>query len=179
MLTESIRIHQVTKRDPQTLSQNGVQIVPTTSVLISAQRSRRDCLAGAGQSRIYEVLPPDWTLEWIVQDDGTQPGLTADIAQFSFGEGQSNQRQLGEGRTGNLALSRARSELVDVLDPDDVVPPGVLASAIGAFDNNPQTHWVAGQADNLILREPASITPSRYRQYENPASHFDARRRRV
>ena len=124
--------------------------MPTISVLTPAQRSRRDFLREAGRSLTNQVLPPGWILEWIVQEDGERPGLGADLAQFAFAEYESNQHQLGEGPTRNLALTRARGELVHVLDCDDLLLPDALAAAIEAFEDNPQIHWVAGQADDLL-----------------------------
>ena len=125
--------------------------MPIVSVLTPAQRSRRDFLMQAGQSVTSQVLPSGWTLEWLVQEDGQQPSLQTDVAQFGCAEYESNNEQLGAGETRNLALRRVQGDLVHVIDSDDLLLPGALSAAINAFADNSEIHWVAAQADDLLL----------------------------
>ncbi|WP_204809275.1 glycosyltransferase [Mycobacterium riyadhense] len=138
--------------------------MPIISVLTPTQQARRDFLLEAGRSLMNQALPPSWTLEWIVQEDGESPKLSEDVALFPFARYQSNRKQLGEGQTRNLALVRALGELVHVLDDDDLLLPGALAMAIDTFANYPQIHWVAAQVDDLLpgnrrVSITAPITP--------------------
>ncbi|AYM41825.1 glycosyltransferase [Mycobacteroides chelonae] len=124
--------------------------MPTISVLTPAQKVRRPFVIEAGQSIAAQHLPDGWTLEWVVQEDGEQPGLGDDIAAFPFARYQPNNQQLGEGQTRNLALRRAVGELVHVLDSDDLLLPDAMATAINAFSRYSHIHWVAAQADDLL-----------------------------
>ncbi|WP_313675761.1 glycosyltransferase [Mycolicibacterium sp.] len=120
------------------------------SILTPAQKARRDFLRQAGESIAHQVMPPGWIVQWVVQEDGDEPDLCADLASFPFADHRPNRRQLGPGPTRNLALSRAKGELVRVLDSDDLLLPEALAEVIRAFECYPEIHWVASQADDLL-----------------------------
>ncbi|MDO3332797.1 Uncharacterised protein [Mycobacteroides abscessus subsp. bolletii] len=124
--------------------------MPTISILTPAQKVRRAFVMEAGESIAAQNLPDGWDLEWVVQEDGEQPGLGDDIAWFPFARYEPNNQQLGEGQTRNLALTRAVGEFVHVLDSDDLLLPDAMATAINAFGQYPQIHWVAAQGDDLL-----------------------------
>lgn len=124
--------------------------MPTISILTPAQKVRRAFVMEAGESIAAQNLPDEWDLEWVVQEDGEQPGLGDDIARFPFARYEPNNQQLGEGQTRNLALTRAVGEFVHVLDSDDLLLPDAMATAIDAFGQYPQIHWVAAQGDDLL-----------------------------
>lgn len=138
--------------------------MPIISVLTPAQKSRSELLVDAGHSVSQQQLPPSWTLEWLVQEDGDDPALGDAISIFPFASYEANGRQLGEGPTRNLALNRARGELVHVLDCDDLLLPDALLTAIEIFTRHPEIHWVAGRADDLLedgsrVPVPLSVPP--------------------
>jgi glycosyltransferase involved in cell wall biosynthesis len=124
--------------------------VPLLSVLTPATKERAGFTAEAGESLAGQVLPEGWELEWVVQEDGAEPGLGEVVGGFPFARYEANGRQFGLSTTRNIALSRVRGALVLPLDCDDLILPGGLAVAIEAFAAYPQIHWVANQADDLL-----------------------------
>ncbi len=93
-------------------------------------------------------LPAGWSSEWIVQEDGPDRTIDEAILARDSVSYQANGSRLGVAATRNIALSRARGELVQVLDQDDYLLPHALATLIPHF-NDSATHWAVGQADDL------------------------------
>jgi glycosyltransferase involved in cell wall biosynthesis len=120
------------------------------SVLTAAESDRAELLVEAGESLAAQELPEGWEFEWVVQEDGPEPGLADVLKPFPFARHMANGEQLGIAATRNLGLARAGGELVHVLDSDDRLLPTALAGAIGAFAEHPQIQWVAAQADDLF-----------------------------
>jgi glycosyltransferase involved in cell wall biosynthesis len=116
--------------------------MPLVSVLTAVHGDRADVLAAAGASVRAQELPAGWRLEWVVQEDGPDPGLAGAATGSEYA---ANGEQLGVAVTRNLALARVRGELVRVLDSDDLLLPGALAEAIEAFTAHPRIHWVSGR----------------------------------
>ncbi|MEV6348554.1 glycosyltransferase [Actinoplanes sp. NPDC051851] len=138
--------------------------MPLISVLTPVHAARGEFLAAAGESLAGQELPGGWELEWLVQEDGAASGL-ADVARrFPGCRYQANGEALGVNIARNVALSRAEGSLVHVLDSDDLLLPGALRTAIGAFDAHPRVHWVTGQAHDLLpdgtrVAFPAPLEP--------------------
>lgn len=119
----------------------------------------------AARSVAAQHLPVGWDFEWLVQEDGDAPVAEhlCDGARY-----EANGARLGPNATRNLALSRAHGEFVAVLDYDDVLLPGGLATVICAFENHPGIGWAVGQADDLVdghrvpfeLTYPCGIVPA-------------------
>ncbi|RAS64071.1 glycosyl transferase family 2 [Lentzea atacamensis] len=122
--------------------------MPVISVLTPAHPGRAEYVREAGESLARQELPEGWELEWVVQEDAVTAEL--DLAAFPFTRHELNGERLGIAITRNLALTRASGELVHVLDSDDRLLPGALAVAIKAFQDFPDIHWVATQADDLL-----------------------------
>jgi glycosyltransferase involved in cell wall biosynthesis len=123
--------------------------VPTVSIITAAFAPSADYLAetisGVGQQK----LPPGWELEWVVQEDGASACLADRFAGLDYVRYGSNGAHLGITGTRNLALTRASGDLIQVLDSDDVLLPGALASLIPHF-SDARIHWAVGQADDLM-----------------------------
>ena len=124
--------------------------MPVVSVLTAATADRADLVAEAGESLAAQRLPDDWRLEWIVQEDAVDAGLADLVGKFEFARHAVNGERLGAATTRNIGLTRVTGELVHVLDSDDLVLPDGLATAIAAFAEHPDLHWVVGQADDLL-----------------------------
>lgn len=124
--------------------------MPLVSVLTAALADRAPLLPATGDSLAAQALPSGWELEWIVEEDGPEPALGSVVAGFPVASHRALGVGMGVAATRNLALSRARGDLVHVLDSDDLVAPNGLATVIAAFERNPDIGWVAGQADNLM-----------------------------
>jgi glycosyltransferase involved in cell wall biosynthesis len=91
-----------------------------------------------------------WELEWCVQEDGAAPGLRESLPIDPRIRYEASGEHHGIAATRNLALSRARGEIVRVLDQDDLLLPFALREQLGAFQRNPEAAWVAGPAADLL-----------------------------
>lgn len=100
-------------------------------------------------SVLDQELPSGWELEWLVQEDGTDPQLADAVARLPAVSYSANRVHAGIATTRNLALARATGDLVGVLDHDDILLPGALAQLIPRF-GDPLIHWAVGQADDLM-----------------------------
>lgn len=154
--------------------------MPTVSVITAAEKSRRPFVIEAGESVAAQVLPHGWALQWLVQEDGAEPDLQDVASLFPFASYQANQRRLGAGPTRNLALVRAEGEFVHILDCDDLLLPNALAASIQAFTDNPDIHWVAARADDLLAdggRVPFELSVESGRLPAGLVSEYLRRRR--
>jgi glycosyltransferase involved in cell wall biosynthesis len=142
--------------------------MPIVSVITPVQRLRGALLREAGDSLHLQATPDGWTVEWLVQEDGDEPSLADLAAEFPLARYAANGAQLGVAATRNFALTRARGEYVHLLDSDDMLLPGALATMIDIIDRHPDVHWVSAQADDLMpdgsrvsyeLEIPAGSTP--------------------
>ncbi|WP_433467076.1 glycosyltransferase family 2 protein [Spirillospora sp. CA-128828] len=121
--------------------------MPLISIITAVREPMAGHLRQAADGVAAQRLPDGWELEWLVQEDGETP-TARDLCPGALYE--ANGAQLGTGTTRNFALSRARGELVAVLDHDDVLLPDGLATLIPAFTEHPGIGWAIGQADDLI-----------------------------
>jgi glycosyltransferase involved in cell wall biosynthesis len=139
--------------------------MPLISVITAVFEPVTAYLREAAASVAAQRLPAGWDLEWLVQEDGETPVARDLVPEASY---EANGARLGTATTRNLALSRARGELVAVLDHDDVLLPPGLATLIEAFRSHPGIGWAVGQADDLIdgrrvpfaLRYPCGLVPA-------------------
>ena len=139
--------------------------MPLISVLTAVRNPIPEFLGEAAASVAVQTLPAGWELEWLVQEDGENPSA-GELCPGALYE--ANGAQLGTATTRNLALSRARGDLLAVLDYDDVLLPGGLGTLINAFVDHPGIGWAVGQADDLIdgvtvpfeLRYPCGLVPA-------------------
>ncbi|MEU4345607.1 glycosyltransferase [Nocardia sp. NPDC023852] len=97
-----------------------------------------------------QTLPTGWELEWVLQEDGP---ASSEVAGITGGHDwvrySANGAKLGIAGTRNLGLNRVRGSLIQVLDSDDLLLPGALATLIPHFDDL-SVHWALGQADDLL-----------------------------
>ena len=102
-------------------------------------------LPEAYASLVDQAMPPGWTWQWLIQEDGSTGAarlqVPADDDRVSCGTG----RPLGPAIARTLAISRATGELIKVLDSDDVLAPGALARDIQRY-----------LADEAVEARPAS-----------------------
>src|SRR5215203_3035455 len=123
--------------------------MPLVSVLTSAYAPSGHYLREAMTSVLSQQLPDGWELEWVVQEDGPDPSLREKVAGDDRVSYAANESALGIAPTRNLALSRVRGEFVQVLDHDDVLLPGALATLLAVMEDR-SLHWAVGQADDLM-----------------------------
>jgi glycosyltransferase involved in cell wall biosynthesis len=122
----------------------------TISVITPSWNPVPEQLEAAYESVASQVLPDGWSLEWVVQEDGTEGRRAGDILPAD------PVIRLGSGRWGglplsrNLALARSTGAVVKNLDADDILTPGVLARDIAALTSNEDVHWVTSRALDLL-----------------------------
>ncbi|MEU0883247.1 glycosyltransferase family 2 protein [Lentzea sp. NPDC005914] len=104
-------------------------------------------LLQAYRSLASQELPDGWTWEWLVQQDG-RTGVAASVLPHDDRVSHGSGRHGGVAITRNLALSRARGELVKNLDQDDVLTAGVLARDVAAISSGVQ--WTTSRALDLM-----------------------------
>jgi glycosyltransferase involved in cell wall biosynthesis len=123
--------------------------VPTVTIITAAYAPSAAYLAETIDGVARQVLPPGWNLEWIAQEDGADPSLSDRFAGLDYVRYNANGMHLGIADTRNLALAAATGDLIQVLDCDDILLPGALASLIPHFEDE-SIHWAVGQADDLM-----------------------------
>ena len=123
--------------------------MPKVSIITAAYAPGADFLAETIASVAVQALPPEWDIEWIVQEDGASPTLAEAFATIPNVKYAANRRQLGIAATRNLALDRASGSLLRVLDSDDILLPGAISTLIPHFEEK-LVHWAVGQADDLM-----------------------------
>jgi glycosyltransferase involved in cell wall biosynthesis len=121
--------------------------MPTISVITAAYGPSAHYLAETSRSVQAQQLPPGWSLEWVVQEDGDDPVLAGTLGAHARYD--RNGTRLGIAATRNLALARATGALVQNLDHDDVLLPHAVATLVHRFEEHP-IHWAVGAADDLL-----------------------------
>jgi hypothetical protein len=131
-----------------------VTAVPTLYVITAVLGPDPELLAQAEASLGALDLPLGWGLEWLIQEDGDDPAGCGP----SWADYEANGYQLGPGATRNLALGRARGELVAVLDADDRFTPA-LGELVATLAARPGLGWAAGMCDDLVEGRLVSFPP--------------------
>jgi glycosyltransferase involved in cell wall biosynthesis len=91
-----------------------------------------------------------WEFEWCVQEDGAAPSLHERLPPDERIRYDAAGTRYGVATTRNLALARARGEVVRVLDQDDLLLPLALHDQLSTFEKHPQAVWVAARAADLL-----------------------------
>lgn len=101
------------------------------------------------ESVLAQTMPEGWTLEWLVQEDGEIPSLENRLLKHSVIRYDANGAHTGIAATRNLALTRARGDVIHVLDHDDVLLPDAYSRLLPRLEER-DVHWVVGQADDWL-----------------------------
>ncbi|MGW9346428.1 glycosyltransferase family 2 protein [Nocardiopsis flavescens] len=123
--------------------------MPLITVVTAVHAPGARYLPEAHRSLAEQVLPDGWDWQWVVQEDGETDGVRPHLPEdgrLSFGQGRTG--RAGMART--LGLSRARGELVKVLDADDLLTPGALARDIAALTGDGTVGWSTSRALDLL-----------------------------
>ncbi|MGB6162390.1 MAG: glycosyltransferase [Pseudonocardiaceae bacterium] len=138
-------------------------------MITAVHSGRQEYLKEAAVTVLGQQLPDAWELEWLVQEDFDEPemeDLARDIAERDARvRYAANRTTLGPGGTRNLALWRARGDLVRTFDSDDLLLPGAIGCSLEIFIAHPEVHWSAGKTENLRLdgtRDPYLASPLHY-----------------
>lgn len=119
------------------------------SVVTAVHEPSLTFLPEAYQSLAEQEMPPGWSWQWIVQEDGRTGAASAvlpDDPRITNGTA----RRSGAGATRNMALARAAGSLVKVLDADDRLTAGALARDVAVFTQRPTVGWTVTSALDLM-----------------------------
>jgi glycosyltransferase involved in cell wall biosynthesis len=143
--------------------------MPLLSVITAVHSGRQDYLKEAAVTALQQELPETWELEWLVQEDFNEPQMEDLVQEIAERDARvryaANRTTLGPGGTRNLALWRARGDLVRTFDSDDLLLPGAIRCSLEIFIEHPEVHWSAGKTENLMwdgTREPYPASPLHY-----------------
>lgn len=127
--------------------------MPLISVITAVHGPTAQYFADTIDSVLMQELPNGWEVEYVIQEDGDRVSMRALLDELTDGTSrvryEPNRAQLGVAVTRNLALSRARGDLVQLLDHDDLLLPGAFSKLIPHFIDR-SIHWAIGQADDLM-----------------------------
>jgi hypothetical protein len=123
--------------------------MPLVSIITAGFAPTADFLNDCWKSISAQQLPPGWELEWVIQEDGAEPELRDRLPSDDRIRYEANGVHLGIPSTRNLALCRARGDLVRNLDQDDVLTPGGLAVLVEALEEYPDCVWAVGDVADL------------------------------
>lgn len=119
------------------------------SVLTPTRAHNADFLDEVAVSVRAQQLPPGWTWEWIVQEDGDEPRLAGRVARLAAGDRRvryaANGVQRGAPATRRAAFARSRGEVVVGMDHDDRFVAGGLARLLAALAAHPDAGWACGR----------------------------------
>jgi glycosyltransferase involved in cell wall biosynthesis len=123
--------------------------VPLVSVLTSGYSPTAQFLEECWRSLTAQEGLGGWEWEWVLQEDGNPPCLHTRLPDDPRISYAANGERFGIAATRNLALSRARGDVVQVLDQDDLLMPTALGTLVDALARHPDCAWSAGDADDL------------------------------
>jgi len=125
--------------------------VRVVSVITPVHAAGAMYLSHAYRSLVAQDLPDGWSWEWIIQEDGDDAGTTVtDLLPSDERISYSSGRRGGPGIARTMALSRARGELVKVLDADDELPPGTLWRDVQVLASNGLIDWTTSRVLDLL-----------------------------
>jgi hypothetical protein len=120
------------------------------SIITPVLGTKADHIGEACRSVAEQELPPDWELEWLVQQDGPNGEATSGLPAEPWIKASVSSAWGGQAIARNLALGRSTGELVKVLDADDMLCPGALWRDIAVIDEHPDVHWTVSRALNYL-----------------------------
>ncbi|MFI2292903.1 glycosyltransferase family 2 protein [Streptomyces niveus] len=146
--------------------------MPIISIITPVYDGGHHFLGDAYTSIKNQDLPPGWSWEWIVQEDGRTGRPTMGLPDDPRVHVATGTRG-GAGVARTLGLARAEGDLVRALDADDMLTDGALARDIQAFQDFPDIGWCISSC--LDLLPDGSLVPG---PYDPPAGALPVQRLR-
>jgi glycosyltransferase involved in cell wall biosynthesis len=140
--------------------------VPLVSVITPTQAVNADWIGDTFASLTSQVLPLGWEWEWLVQEDGPAPAVRGRLPEDERIRYAALGVQAGSPTTRNLALARARGDLVGGIDHDDRYADGGLGALVSALADDGDAGWACGQVrwllpDGSTWQKPDLFAPGR------------------
>lgn len=123
----------------------------TISVLTAVHEGARPFLPAAYASLTVQELPPGWSWEWCVQEDGSHV-----VAKDVLPEPSDPRVHIGASRKGGpavtrtMAFARSTGSLIKVLDADDELTAGALARDIAVLEADASVGWTTSRVVDLM-----------------------------
>jgi glycosyltransferase involved in cell wall biosynthesis len=133
--------------------------MPLVSVITPTQVRNADHIGEVWRSVQAEArtLPEGWELEWVVQEDGTDPGVVDRLPDDDRVRFDALGVQAGSAATRNHALARSRGDVVAGLDHDDWYEPGGLSALLAPLRAHPDVAWSCGRC-TWVMEDGATWT---------------------
>lgn len=126
------------------------QVMPLCSIITAAGSADERLALECWRSIAAQSDLGGWELEWCVQEDGAAPGLRERLPADERIRYEAAGVRYGIATTRNLALGRARGEVVRVLDQDDLLLPPAVGKQLAALAERPRAAWVVARAADLL-----------------------------
>lgn len=130
------------------------------SIITACSPDAVQFLPDAWRSIETSLLPVGWRLEWCLQEDGPVPTVGSDLLSNPAIKYEANGSSLGTATTRNLALVRARGDILVALDADDMLAHGGLLAMLRAIDREPMAAWAVGKHSELFPDGKVSVQES-------------------
>ena len=129
------------------------------SVIIPAF-NRAHSIGAAVDSALAQDLPPGWSLEVVVADDGSSDDLAGALKGYDARlRLVRHERNAGAAAARNTAAAAARGDWLAFLDSDDVWPPSKLLRQVEATQNY---DWEASCTAYALLRRGGEIVSPKW-----------------
>ncbi len=115
--------------------------MPLVSVVTPTRALNADHIGALWSSLRGQQLPAGWEWEWLVQEDGPAPAVRDRLPDDPRIRYDALGVQLGGATTRNVAMARARGDLVSGMDHDDWYEPGGLAALVEPLGEDPGAAW--------------------------------------
>ncbi|WP_329296301.1 glycosyltransferase family 2 protein [Streptomyces sp. NBC_01455] len=107
-------------------------------------------LRDAYASLLSQDLPPAWSWEWCVQEDGIDVRAANELPTDDPRIRISTSRRGGPHVARTLAFARSTGLYVKNLDSDDQLTPEALARDIAALESHPDVGWTTSSVVDLL-----------------------------
>lgn len=129
--------------------------MPLVSVLTATHAPNAAFIGELWTSLVAQPMPSGWEWEWVVQEDGPDPGVGERLHADPRIRYDALRVQLGGPATRNAALARCRGDVVAGIDHDDRYVHGGLADLVEALVDHPPAAWSCGRS-RLLLEDGGS-----------------------
>lgn len=126
------------------------------SIITPVLGTKAQHLGEARKSVADQELPPDWQLEWLVQQDGPDGDAVSSLPSEPWISASVSAAWGGPAIARNLALGRSTGELIKVLDADDMLCPRALWRDIELLEEHQDVHWTVSRALNYLADDSLS-----------------------
>lgn len=119
--------------------------MPLVSIITPTQAVNATHIWAVWESLVCQNLSEGWEFEWVVQEDGDEPGVRGLLPEDERVRFDALGVQIGSPATRNHALARARGQVVAGIDHDDHYLEGGLAALLAPLIAERGVTWSCGR----------------------------------